>query len=125
MKNSILLTLLLFIIISSCKKELTKEEDTQNLMEIFGDIQSMAQSIDCTNSGEWTFTSYGSKACGGPKGYIPYSLNMDVLTFLQLIETHRRKEREFNDKWGAISDCMMAIQPTGVHCKDGNPVLEY
>lgn len=105
--------------------ELNQKQEAQNLSEMFSEIENLTISIDCENSAEWTFTSYGSKACGGPVGFIAYSLNIDVDLFQRLIEKHREKQQEFNEKWGIMSDCSIPAQPTGVICEDGNPVLQY
>ena len=105
--------------------ELNQKQEAQNLSEMFSEIENLTISIDCENSAEWTFTNYGSKACGGPVGYIAYSLNIDVDLFQRLIEKHREKQQEFNEKWGIMSDCSIPAQPTGVICEDGNPVLQY
>ncbi len=127
MKISIFIALLLSMSIISCGSddELSQEQEAQNLSEMFSEIENLTISIDCENSSEWTFTSYGSKACGGPVGFIAYSLNIDVDLFQRLIEKHREKQQEFNKKWGIISDCSIPAQPTGVICEDGNPVLQY
>jgi len=105
--------------------ELTEEQERLNLIEIFSEIQSMAASVSCTNSSEWVFTSYGSKACGGPIGFIAYSTNIDTNLFLEKIAAHRVSQQEFNNKWGIVSDCSVPSQPSEVLCVNGKPVFEY
>ena len=127
MRSSILIALLLLMSIPSCNSDddLSQEQDAQILREIFLEIENLALSVACENSADWTFTNYGSKACGGPGGFIAYSVNIDVEIFLELIEEHREKQQEFNKKWGIISDCSVPPQPIGVICQNGIAVLEY
>jgi len=127
MRKSILIAILFLISIISCSSnhELSQEEEAQNLREMFSEIENLAQSIGCENAAEWTFIAYGSKACGGPIGFIAYSVHIDVELFLELIEEHTVKQMAFNEKWGISSDCSVPSQPTGVICQNGNPILNY
>lgn len=119
--------LFLFGICFSCNDddELTQEQEAQNLNQLFSEIENLATSENCSVSTEWTFTSYGSKACGGPIGFIAYSTNIDTDLFLEKIEEHRTAQQEFNEKWGIISDCSVPSQPSGVVCENGSPLFEY
>lgn len=127
MKNFIFaLTLLLsFCSCSSEDSELSKEEEVLMLQEKFSQIEILSESKNCENSDNWTFTAYGSKACGGPKGFIAYSIEIDTVHFLQLIEQYTEAEDEFNKKWGIISDCSVPLQPLSIVCKNGEPTFEY
>lgn len=105
--------------------ENTQEQEAQYLTQLLTEIEMLAASENCNVSSEWTFTSYGSKACGGPTGYIAYSRTIDVDSFLAKIEKHKTAEQEFNVKWAIVSDCAFATSPTAVNCENGKPVLEY
>jgi len=105
--------------------ELNQEQEAQNLNQIFSEIESLSTNENCNDSAEWTFTSYGSKACGGPVGFIAYSTNIDTVLFLKKIDEHRIAQQEFNQKWGIVSNCSVPSQPSGVICENGNPVFEY
>lgn len=111
----------------SCNKgdEMTQEQETQNLNQMFSEIEILASSENCDDSSDWTFINYGSKACGGPIGFIAYSINIDTELFLKKIEEHTVAQQGFNEKWGIISDCSVPSQPNEVICKNGSPVLEY
>ena len=105
--------------------ELTQEQEAQYLNQLFSKIENLAASENCDDSTEWTFTSYGSKACGGPFGFIAYSLKIDTELFLEKIEDHRTAQQEFNEKWGIISDCSIPSHPSGVVCENGSPFFKY
>lgn len=66
----------------SCNTEepSSKEEETKNLAKAYDEIitASMVNGTVCTNPAEWAFTPIGSKACGGPKLFIAYSLKINV-----------------------------------------------
>ena len=65
------------------KRELTaQEEEHKYLMVLFDEIEALTYTNSCVDGINWTFTAYGSKACGGFQGYIPYSINIDTDAFL-------------------------------------------
>ena len=117
----------IFGVLLSCNdnNEITQEQEGQNLNQLFSEIENLATSENCDDSAEWTFTSYGNKACGGSVGFIAYSTNIDTELFLEKVEEHRTAQSEFNEKWGIISDCSIPSQPSTVICENGNPILEY
>ena len=118
---------LLIGICFSCNNDdaLTQEQQAQNLDQMFSEIEILATSESCDNSAEWTFTSYGSKACGGPLGFIAYPINIGTELFLKKIEEYTTAQQEFNQKWGIVSDCYVPSQPSEIICKNGSPVFEY
>ncbi|PQJ80023.1 hypothetical protein [Polaribacter porphyrae] len=107
------------------KRELSEQEkEHRALMDLFSEIENMAY-ITCNNSNDWAFTAYGSKACGGPQGYIPYSKNINTTLFFEKIEAYTKAEKEFNIKWGIISNCAIVNPPKSVTCNNRFPILNY
>ena len=108
------------------KRELTEQEkDHRALMDLFTEIENLAYSTNCTNANNWQFAAYGAKACGGPQGYIPYSNKIDTATFLQKIAAYTQAEKDYNYKWGVISDCSIVNPPKSIVCQNGFPVVKY
>lgn len=108
------------------KRELTEQEkDHRALMDLFNEIAEIAYSKTCSDNTEWAFAAYGAKACGGPQGYIPYSKDIDVSSFLQKVETYSNAEKEYNIKWSIASDCAIVNPPKRVDCQYNYPVLIY
>ena len=108
------------------KRELTEQEkDHKNLMELFNEITNIANSTSCLDNSGWNFTAYGSKACGGPQGYIAYSNQIDVVSFLQLVEDYTEEEHQYNIKWGIVSTCDITPQPISIECQNGIPILIF
>jgi len=122
---SIGLILLLGILFSCNNDEQTQEQESDNLQQMLSEIKSMANNESCISAEEWRITDYGAKACGGPIGYVIYSNKIDTVLFMKKIEEHRSAQRKYNDKWGIVSDCSLPLQPNGVDCVDGVPMLEY
>jgi len=105
----------------------SQESEDQNLSKMHAEIIAASQvnTTPCTNSAEWAFTAIGSKACGGPIGFIPYSLKINTSEFLKKVENFTKAQDEYNKKWGITSTCDVAIIPSGVDCVNGKPTLIY
>ncbi|MDI1321952.1 MAG: hypothetical protein PSV36_04340 [Algoriphagus sp.] len=96
-----------------------------DMQEVYKEMVSLSESETCSDSTQWLFTAYGSKACGGPIGYIAYSKKIDQDYFLGLVDRFTELQAEYNQKTGAVSDCALAIRPTGVSCENGKPKFIY
>ncbi|CAM1341189.1 hypothetical protein [Tenacibaculum amylolyticum] len=123
---------LLWRIISLTNEELVvtyeqtdQEKDYQELMELFEEIYTIATSKTCEDANNWSFTTYGSKACGGYQGFIAYPKTINVNEFLEKVAIYTQKEEEYNIKWDIISTCELPAQPTEVVCENGKPVFKY
>jgi len=119
--------LFLVCILSSCdeKNNTTQEQEAQYIQQLYTEIQTMASSVPCENESQWNFTSYGSKACGGPVGFIAYPNTIDVNQFLQKVAAHRIAQENYNEKWQIASDCAAPVQPIDVVCENNLPVFVY
>jgi hypothetical protein len=89
------------------------------------EILLLSTSTKCENPADWAFTSIGSKACGGPAGFIAYSLKLNTTEFLTKVEKYTNCQKEFNTKWGVISTCDVTPSPTSIECLDGKVQLVY
>lgn len=108
------------------ERVLTEQEiDHRNLMDLFYEIENLSSSVSCTNAGNWSFTAYGSRACGGPQGYIPYSNQINTVDFLQKVEDYTEAERLYNIKWNIVSTCDVPNTPISIECQNGYPFLKY
>lgn len=110
---------------SATNDALSKQDVNPDIFEMFAKIEEIASSVKCENASEWKYTSYGSKPCGGPQGYIAYSTSIDTDNFLKLIEEHKIAEKKYNEEQGLVSDCSVPTEPTGVICENDAPVLVY
>lgn len=108
------------------ERELTAQEiEHRKLIDLFNEISELAYSKTCSNASEWLFVGYGSKACGGFQGYLPYHKNIDTFAFLEKVATYNQLEKTYNLNWNVVSDCALVAAPTSVSCKNSYPVLNY
>jgi len=108
------------------KIELSEQEkEHRALMELFNEISEIAFKESCIDDNEWEFIPYGAKACGGPQGYLPYSKNINIQTFLEKVNAYTAAEKKYNVNWSIISDCAFINPPKNVGCQNGYPVLNY
>jgi len=107
------------------EKTSSYEEDQAELEAMFADIKATAESVVCENEEDWKFTAYGSKACGGPQGFIAYSTQIDETAFLASVGAYFLAEAEFNAKWRIYSTCDVPIPPQSISCVDGKAVFDH
>jgi len=129
MKNIKFLFIAFSIFFFSCNNDDSSSQETenQNLTKMHNEIisASMVSSTPCTNPAEWSFTAIGSKSCGGPTGFIAYSLKINVPEFLKKVENYTNAQEAYNKKWGIFSTCDVILPPSGVDCVNGKPTLIY
>ena len=133
MKKFTLFLLLFTLGLASCKNDevenpsiiasLSKAEADKYLAEKMAEIQTLSTSVTCTNPAQWSITPIGAKACGGPTGYVAYSITLDKETFLKKVAFYTALQQEYNKKFGIFSDCSVALSPSKVECVDGKAVL--
>lgn len=104
--------------------ESSQKYDEAALEKIKSAIESEIAKENCTRNADWAFAPIGSKACGGPSGYIAYPKKIET-AILPKIENYTQKMSEFNKKHNLTSDCMMAPEPTSVRCENGKGVLVF
>lgn len=124
MKN---LFILCFFILSSCQLSDSDKKafDGTELEDLYAKIRALSESKSCENSNEWKITAIGSKACGGPTGYIAYSNRIDETEFLALVKQYTTLQEEYNIQNNIYSDCMYVVSPSEVVCENGKPVFLY
>jgi hypothetical protein len=127
MKNLQLFILAIGLTLISCSNdsESSKEQETENLEKMRAEIFLLSASKQCEDPADWDFTAIGSKACGGPTGFIAFSLKLNTTEFLEKVKKYTNSQKEFNIKWGIISTCDLTPSPSSINCVDGKPHLIY
>lgn len=118
-------SILIFVLGMACQQPDDQSADQKQLDHMLQEIQSLSTSVKCTEAEGWTYVAYGSKACGGPVGYIAFHTSIDTNNFLDLVEQYTFSMKAFNEKYGAISDCSVPSKPSGVECIEGKPHFTY
>ena len=74
--------------------------------------RSLALANGCDEAGGCATAALGVKACGGPKEYLVYCrASTDTGALGAAVELVNRLEREFNERYGIVSDCMLLLEP--------------
>ena len=60
---------------------LAQGQETDILVSMFHEIYTLGTADSCLNGNDWKYTAIGSKACGGPQMYIPYSISTTYMQF--------------------------------------------
>lgn len=122
---SILGTLFIALVSNGCNNADDAKVDEADLLAMSQEITALSTSITCTDASEWSITAVGSKACGGPSGYIAYSQQIDTVAFLDKVEEYTQANKVYNEENGIVSDCAIEPIPVGVVCSDGEAQLVY
>lgn len=76
----------------------------------------------CDNSQQCKTIAVGSKACGGPEAYLPYSTKRsDSAKVSRLAAQHAAQRKASDERSGMVSNCMMLMDP-GAVCTAGRCV---
>lgn len=105
--------------------EASQEEDREALLSLKNEIESVVAASVCGDAYSCEYMAFGSKACGGPQGYLVYSTSIDVEGLTSLVESYNKAETDFNIKWGIISDCSLPNPPTDVICENNTCIAVY
>lgn len=105
--------------------EPTQESDKKALKELATEIKSIADASVCSDQFVCDFIGFGSKPCGGNWEYLVYSSSIDVTEFLNKVKKYNTLEKNYNSKYGIVSDCMMAMPPNKVICDNGRCKAVY
>ena len=76
----------------------------------------------CSPTAGCSVMPYGSKACGGPQGYLLFSSETDIPALQKMVEKHREAEATYNKQNRITSDCSIPVPPEKLACEDGKCV---
>ncbi len=108
-------------IFASCEQLANEAEVTQaHLEQQFTEIKSFIAKANCSTGNDCRFIAYGSKACGGPQGYLLYPAGLDEEALKKMVAKYTSAEDEYNKANGILSDCSLPNPPSKLDCEDGN-----
>ena len=123
-----ILLILLPLLIMNCyvTDNKTTQKDDKRALDIFADkITVLTEQSVCSNKFTCEYIGFGSKACGGFQSYLVYSNSIDVPELLIKVKTYNEMEKQYNQKWGIISECMVVMPPKSVVCENGKCKAMY
>lgn len=90
-----------------------------SLNDLKKEIEDIIGEKACVGPAECKIIPFGSKPCGGPAGYLPYSVReTDTVLLEKKVEEFNEAHDEYNRRRGLSSDCMFESEPQ-VGCMDG------
>ncbi len=117
----VLLSFFFFVgIFASCEQMANDAEVTRvQLEQELTEIKNFIAKTNCSSSTDCRFIAYGSKACGGPQGYLLYSSGIDEEALKKMVAKYTAAEDEYNKANGIISDCSLPNPPEKMECENG------
>ena len=114
---------ILFLLVGSVASCQSKDEaqhvTLQYLKLQFETIQELVNESNCSESSQCSYIAYGTKACGGPQGYLVFSSEIDTEKLKDLVEKYTLAEDTYNMQNGIMSDCSIPSPPENIKCSDG------
>jgi len=97
----------------------TEAQDMERLAAMEAGIDSLIGEASCTESAQCKVTAFGAKPCGGAWKYKVYSAaTVSEAVLAERIASYNAFNRELNEKYGWVSDCMV-VTPPPVECREG------
>lgn len=114
------LIILGFVIFTSCKKEsINTLADDEKLTQLKTDIEIFAKNKACSGEENCRVVGIGNSPCGGPSGFIIYSLsNTDEKQLMTKVNRYTELQKAYNLKHNTVGICIALVIPT-VDCKNG------
>lgn len=128
MKETLLLTLALAILLVGCReednpyKEFEKERLGELAVEKYEAMLKLAQATSCTDPAEWKIAEINS-VCG--ISHFAYHQSTDEKRLRELIQDYNILMEVYIPHIAPLVDCLPHREPTGVACKAGKAVVEY
>ena len=90
----------------------TKEGDWAAIVKLENEAKAIAKVTGCTSS-DCRAAAVGSRACGGPRYYIPYcAKTTDSVALEAKLGEVARAEQAYNTKYQIVSTCEFRMPPT-------------
>ena len=97
---------------SEAADQRTLDQYRSELQGLGSEIQGIVGDAACTYDSECRAIGYGSKPCGGPSSYLPYSAkNTDVSLLEGKVQRFNALQRAYQGKLQIFSDCRVVPKP--------------
>ncbi len=91
----------------------SQESDWKAIEKLEGEAKSLAIVTGCTASQDCRSGPVGSRACGGPRYYLPYcAKSTDSAALFRKLDEIAKAEQAYNAKHQLVSTCEMRMPPT-------------
>ena len=90
-----------------------QQSDWAAIEKIEAEAKSLAKTGGCTASGDCRAAPVGSRACGGPRYYLPYcAKTTDSVALFRKLDEVAKAEQAYNKKYNLASTCEFRMPPT-------------
>jgi len=91
----------------------SQQSDWAAIEKLEGEAKGIAKVAGCTASGDCKAAPVGSRACGGPRYYLPYcSKTTDSVALFRKLDEVAKAEQAYNSKYNLASTCEFRMPPT-------------
>lgn len=121
--KSFLVLIILSVIATGCED--LSGENTVTLAQLeaqYNEIEEFINQGTCSKDTECNYLPIGSKACGGPSGFIVFPENIDVEALKIMVKNYTENQRKYNKENNVISDCSIPNPPAKLGCIDNSCV---
>ena len=90
----------------------TQDSDWSAILKLEEEAKAIAKVSGCTSS-ECRTAPVGSRACGGPRYYLPYcAKTTDSVALYRKLDEVAKAEQAYNKKYNLASTCEFRMPPT-------------
>jgi hypothetical protein len=90
----------------------TQEGDWAAIEKLEGEAKAIAKTAGCAAASECRAAPVGSRACGGPRYYIPYcAKSTDSAALFRKLDQVAKAEQDYNRKYNVVSTCEFRMAP--------------
>lgn len=90
----------------------TQQSDWAAIERLEGEAKALATTTGCSASGDCRSAPVGSRACGGPRYYLPYcAKSTDSVALFRKLEAVAKAEQAYNAKYQIMSTCEFRMPP--------------
>ena len=91
----------------------SQQSDWAAIEKIEAEAKTLAKTAGCSASGDCRAAPVGSRACGGPRYYLPYcAKTTDSAALFGKLDEVTKAEQAFNKKYNIASTCEFRMPPT-------------
>jgi hypothetical protein len=91
----------------------SQQSDWAVIEKIEAEAKTIAKTAGCATTGDCRSAPVGSRACGGPRYYLPYcAKTTDSVALFRKLDEVAKAEQAYNKKYNLASTCEFRMPPT-------------
>lgn len=111
------------LFITACERENAGRDAAEDaLKEQLNEIKDFIATTSCTENAGCDIMPIGKNSCGGPRAFIAYATNIDIVVLEKMVQDYNDAELRYNETYGNPSDCSVISAPLYIDCINGQCV---